>query len=272
MAGPPCTAASVVAALAELADPMVAAGAARFSKGGPGDYAEGDVFIGVRVPASRRLVKRFTALPLPEVALLLASPVHEHRFAALLILVDRFDRAGTPRGSDDDARAVIADFYLDALRSGRVNNWDLVDVSAPTLLGGYLVDRPRDVLFELVASDQLWQRRAAMVATLGLILRGDASTTLQLAALLLHDGEPLMHKAVGWMLREAGKRVDPALLLAFLDEHAGRMPRTALSYATEHLDPGLRAHYRAVPRTPVRVPPHPAARRTTATAAVVHEP
>ncbi|WP_206751278.1 DNA alkylation repair protein [Cryobacterium sp. HLT2-28] len=241
-------AASVVAALAELADPARAEGASRYFQGGPGQYGEGDVFLGVSVPATRQVVKRFTGLPLAEIDLLLASPVHEHRLAALLILVARFERAGTTRHRDDDARAAIAGFYLDAVRRGRVNNWDLVDSSAPAVLGGYLFDRPRGVLFELAGNELLWQRRTAMIATLGFIARGDASTTLELSALLLDDTESLIHKAVGWMLREVGKRVDRALLLAFLDENAGRMPRTALSYATEHLDAGLRAHYRALPR------------------------
>ena len=132
------------------------------------------------------------------------------------------------------------------MRRGRVNNWDIVDSSAPGILGGWLFDRPRDVLFELAASPVLWERRVAMIATQGFINRGDASTALELAAVLRDDPEDLMQKAVGWMLRELGKRVDRALLIAFLDEHASRMPRTELSYATEHLDPELRAHYRAL--------------------------
>ena len=125
-----------------------------------------------------------------------------------------------------------------------MNNWDLVDASAGIILGGWLFDRPRDVLFELAASPALWERRVAIIATQGFINRGDASTTLELAPLLLGDSEDLMHKAVGWMLREVGKRVDRELLTDFLDEYAGRMPRTALSYATEHLTPEQRAHYR----------------------------
>ena len=191
------------------------------------------------------MAKQFAGLPLPEAEELLASPVHEHRLAALLILVGQFQKAGRARTRDDDARARLAAFYLAAVRRGRVNNWDLVDASAPTLLGEYLVDRPRDVLFELAGSAILWQRRVAMLATYAFILRGDATTTLELAERLLGDKESLIHKAVGWMLREVGKRVDRDVLLGFLDAHAARMPRTALSYATEHLDPELRAHYRA---------------------------
>lgn len=253
----PATAAQARAALAELADPELAVGVARFFQTGPGQYGEGDVFIGLKVPVIRTVVKRFAALGLPEVTGLLDSEVHEHRLAGLLILVTQFERASKPATRDDDARARLAGFYLEAVRRGRVNNWDLVDASAPTLVGEFLVDRPREVMFELAGSEVLWQRRVAMVGSYGLILHGDASTTLELAALLLDDREPLMHKAVGWMLREVGKRVDRALLLAFLDEHAGRMPRTALSYATEHLDPGVRAAYRAqtIAATPKRGTP-----------------
>lgn len=242
------TAEDVRSALAAVADPARARGAARFFKTGPGQYGEGDLFIGVTVPATRAVVRRFVDLPIREVAVLLDSDVHEYRLAGLLIMVAQFDRASASGSRDGATRTRLAGFYLDAVRRGRVNNWDLVDASAPTLLGRYLVDRPRDVLVELAASATLWERRVAIIATYGLILHGDASTTLELASGLLDDPEDLMHKAVGWMLREVGKRVDPALLIRFLDENAGRMPRTALSYATEHLDPEVRAQYRLVPR------------------------
>jgi 3-methyladenine DNA glycosylase AlkD len=238
------TAGDVRAALAAVADPERAIGAARFFKNGPGQYGEGDVFIGVTVPATRAVVKRFAGLPLREIDVLLGSEVHEHRLAGLLILVAQCERVSAARALDHAERARLAGFYLDAVRRGRVNNWDLVDTSAPILLGRYLVDQPRDVLFELACSDVLWERRVAIIATYGLILAGDPSTTLELAARLLDDREDLMHKAVGWMLREVGKRVDRTLLIRFLDENAGRMPRTALSYATEHLAPEVRAHYR----------------------------
>lgn len=238
------TAAEVQAALAAVSSPENAAVAAGYFKSGPGQYGEGDVFIGVRVPVLRTVVKRFATLPPAEVELLLDSDVHEHRLAGLLIMVKQYERASGTRNRDDAERTRLSERYLDAVRRGRVNNWDLVDSSAPILLGDYVFDRPRDVLFDLAASDILWRRRVAMLATYGLILRGDASTTLELAARLRDDREDLMHKAVGWMLREVGKRVDRQLLLQFLDEHAQRMPRTALSYATEHLDPESRAHYR----------------------------
>jgi 3-methyladenine DNA glycosylase AlkD len=242
------TAAEVRAALEAVADPKRAAGAARYFQTGPGQYAEGDQFLGVTVPETRAVVKRFPALPVGEIDLLLTDPVHEHRLAGLLILVAQFARASAPRTRNEPERRALAEFYLAQVRAGRVNNWDLVDTSAPGILGEYLFDRPRGLLYELAASDILWQRRVAVIATQAFISRGDASTTLDLAARLLDDPEPLMHKAVGWMLREVGARVDRALLIRFLDEHAGRMPRTMLSYATEHLAPDLRTHYRALPR------------------------
>lgn len=240
------TAAEVMQALAECASEEDAALLQRFFKTGSGQYGEGDVFIGVRVPATRAVMKRFRGLPLEELGLLLRSDVHEHRLAALIGLNDAFARASSPRNRDEEERERIARFYLQAVRAGRVNNWDLVDASAEYVLGDYLIDRPRHLLLELAARPELWQRRVAVLATFAFIKRGDAATTLELAARLLGDREDLMHKAVGWMLREVGKRVDRALLIAFLDEHASRMPRTMLAYATEHLDPAQRAAYRAV--------------------------
>ncbi|MBX0299164.1 DNA alkylation repair protein [Cryobacterium sp. 1639] len=242
------TAAEVRAALAAVADPERAAGAARYFQTGVGQYGEGDLFIGVTVPEARAVVKRFSSLPANETELLLADPVHEHRLTGLLILVAQFALASAARTRDDQERRALAEFYLEQVRAGRVNNWDLVDLSAPGLLGEYLFDRPRGLLYELAASGILWQRRVAVIATHTFIRHGDASTTLDLAERLLGDPEPLLHKAVGWMLREVGARVDRAVLVEFLDQHAGRMPRTMLSYATEHLSPELRAHYRAVPR------------------------
>jgi 3-methyladenine DNA glycosylase AlkD len=239
------TAAQVMDALADVADPDDAVFLQRFFKTGPGQYGEGDVFIGVRVPATRVVAKRFADLPLSEIDVLLDSAVHEHRLAGLVILNRHFELASRAAARDEEERARLADFYLAAVRRGRVNNWDLVDGSAEFVLGEYLVDRPRDLLFELAASGVLWERRVAVLSTFAFIKRGDASTTLALAERLLDDREDLMQKAVGWMLREIGKRVERAVLLGFLDEHAPAMPRTMLSYATEHLTPDERAAYRA---------------------------
>lgn len=234
----------VIAALTEVADADDARHLRRFFKTGPGEYGEGDEFVGVRVPAIRTVAKRFPSLPLDDVDTLLDSPVHEHRLAGLLILVDRFARASRARGRDDDARERIAERYLAAVLRGRVNNWDLVDLSALHILGGWLYDRPRDPVFVLGADEDLWRRRVALLTTFGFVRRGDASTTLELTARVLGDRRDLTQKATGWMLREVGKRVDRGLLLTFLDRHAAEMGATALSYATEHLDADTRAHYR----------------------------
>ncbi|WP_228805871.1 DNA alkylation repair protein [Nocardia cyriacigeorgica] len=233
-------------AIAEHADPADAVHLQRFFKTGPGEYGEGDVFIGVRVPATRTVAKRFAALALTEIDELLDSPVHEERLAGLIILNTRFERASKPRTFDEAARAEMVRFYLDAVRRGRVNNWDLVDVSAERIVGPWLLDKPRELLFELADSDSLWERRVALLSTFAFIKAGDASTTFALSERLLTDRHDLIQKALGWMLREVGKRVDRQLLIDFLDRHAAEMGRTALSYATEHLDPESRARYRAM--------------------------
>jgi 3-methyladenine DNA glycosylase AlkD len=156
--------------------------------------------------------------------------------AAVLLLVAAY------RGDPAD----VVDRYLAAVRRGRVNNWDLVDASSEFIVGPWLLDRDRSPLFELAASDSLWERRVAVLATFEFLKHADASTTLELAEKLLGDREDLMHKAVGWMLRETGKRVSRETLLGFLDAHAAAMPRTMLAYATEHLTPDERARYRAM--------------------------
>lgn len=239
----------VMRALAERADAEDATHLQRFFKTGPGEYGEGDVFLGVRVPATRQVAKAFADLPLPEIDALLGSEVHEHRLVALLILGNRFERASAVRARDDAERERIADFCLAAVRRGRVNNWDLVDTSAERILGGWLFDRSRELVFELGADEDLWRRRVALLTTFGFIRRGDASTTLELAPRVVGDRRDLTQKALGWMLREVGKRVDRALLTGFLDEYAATMGATALSYATEHLDADARARYRRLRRS-----------------------
>lgn len=236
-------AADVAAALGEVASPTDAAQLQGYFKTGPGEYGEGDVFIGVRVPATRKVAKRFRDLDLDAIDVLLDSEIHEHRTCALLILGEQFER-----GIGD--RAEIVERYLAALRRGRVNNWDLVDSSAGYILGSWLVGpetgADRSLLFELAASDSLWERRVAMIATSAFIWAGDPSATIELAERLLPDRADLIQKAVGWMLREAGKRVGRDVLTGFLDQHAASMGRTALSYATEHLTPAERTRYRAM--------------------------
>jgi 3-methyladenine DNA glycosylase AlkD len=240
------TAEAVQAALAEQANPKSIPTLQRFFKSGKGEYGEGDILIGVRVPANRIVAKRFSALPLTEVDRLLNSPIHEHRQAAIFILVYRFLAASRPSTRDDKLRGELSAFYVHALKRGRVNNWDLVDSSAEHLLGAYLEDQPRQLLFDLASSSQLWDRRAAVIATFAFIKKKDGSTTFELAKKLLNDPEPLMHKAVGWMLRETGKRINQKVLTSFLDQHAAQMPRTMLSYALEHLSVKQRTHYRSL--------------------------
>ncbi len=234
------TAAAVRRALRLQATPARAVASQRFFRAGPGEYGEGDVFIGVTVPAQRTVARAFRTLPLAEALDLLGSEVHEERLTALLILVDGFRRG------DDRARAAIARAYLASTRF--VNNWDLVDTSAPQILGAWLLDRDRKVLRRLARSRSLWERRIAMIATQAFIAKGEHEDALELAAMLLGDEHDLMHKAVGWMLREVGGRIDPGLLRAFLREHAPDMPRTALRYAIEHFDATERARWLAVKR------------------------
>lgn len=256
-AAPRPTAADVRAALAEVADPARAVASARFFKTGPGQYGEGDRFIGATVPATRAVAKRFATLPLDGIDALLLDREHEHRLCALLLLVARFDRASARRTRDDAERARLARCYLDAVRAGHVDNWDLVDTTADRILGEFLRDPGATdaatraglepaLLDELAASPRLWERRVAIMSTFAFLKHGDAAPTLRLAERLLDDPHDLIHKATGWMLRESGRRVDRHTLTGFLDRHAPRMPRTMLSYATEHLEPAERARYRAM--------------------------
>ena len=217
--------------LNELASPEVAASSAHFFKTGPGQYGEGDTFIGVRVPALRKLARECRALPLTEIEVLLRSPVHEERLLALLVLVLGVGKC------DDDHRKVVYDFYLG--NTQHVNNWDLVDTSAPAIVGGYLRDKPRQPLVRLAKSASLWERRIAVVATQHFIRLDEFDDTLAISRLLLSDKEDLIHKATSWMLREVGDR-DEVALEAFLDEHGSVMPRTMLRYAIEKFSPERR--------------------------------
>lgn len=231
-------AAGVRAALRALADPEQAAIRQRFFKTGPGEYGEGDVFIGLRVPDQRRVARSSRDLPLDDCVELLGSEVHEDRFTALAILRLRFERG------DGAERERIADLYLGHL--SEVDNWDLVDASAPYLLA----DRARSdpaLLDSLTRSERLWDRRVAILATFALIRDGEFDRTLELSEKLLGDEHDLMHKAVGWMLREVGNR-SPGRLREFLAQNAGRMPRTALRYAIERLDPDERERWMSRPR------------------------
>lgn len=211
-------------ALRQAARPEDAVVLQRFFKTGPGQYGEGDVFLGVRVPASRRLAREADDLSEQDVVSLLRSQFHEERLLALLMLVRRFER-----GSVEQQRRIF-ELYLAETRW--INNWDLVDLSAPNIVGAWLLDRPRGLLRKLVKSASLWERRIAILATFTFIRAGSYDDTLVLCRMLLKDPHDLMHKACGWMLREVGKR-DRATLDAFLEQHADVMPRTQLRYAIE---------------------------------------
>ncbi|WP_424807945.1 DNA alkylation repair protein [Rhodococcus sp. 27YEA15] len=236
--------------LTALADAADALHLQRYFKTGPGEYGEGDVFIGVRVPKIRAVIKQHPDLALDEIRVLLESEVHEHRAAGLLVLVAQFDGVSRARCFDQGRRQEIADFYHRCVTDGRVNNWDLVDCSAGRIPGGWYFDRERTPVFDLCDSGDLWCRRVALPTTYGFIIRGDASTTLELAASVLDDRRDLTQKATGWMLREVGRRVDRGLLTGFLTSNAARMGRTALSYACEHLTPEERARFRAAGSVP----------------------
>ena len=237
------TAAQVAEQLEAAASPAYAYNSQRFFKTGPGQYGEGDVFVGVRVPDTRKVVIANRDLPLHEISKLAHSKIHEHRLAAVLILVDQFKRAKT-----DAAREQIFNFYMQLVRAGRVNNWDLVDTSTPQIVGGWLLTRAAaetQLLFELVASDNLWLRRVGIMGSAAFINAGRAQPTLQLCELVLQDKHDLIHKASGWMLREVGKRVSVDELRGFLKTHVKQMPRTMLRYSIEHLSPEERKRWLA---------------------------
>ncbi|HSX05935.1 MAG TPA: DNA alkylation repair protein [Candidatus Saccharimonadales bacterium] len=210
----------------------------RVFKAGPGEYAEYDKFLGVTVPKTRLVSKLFRDLPLRDLEQLMTSEWHDERLCALFILVLQYPRASAAQ------QKAIYDFYI--THTAHINNWDLVDASAEYIVGPYLENRPEKmlVLQKLAASTNLWERRIAMLATFDYIrTKHRADEALVIAERLLHDQHDLIQKAVGWMLREIGKRVDRKLLLQFLDKHAATMPRTTLRYAIEHFSPQQRTYY-----------------------------
>lgn len=227
-------AADVENVLGQYASDTDAANLAWFFKTGPGEYGEGDQFIGVKVPIIRKIAKDYKTLPLGEVKKLIESPIHEYRATGLIILTLQY-----PKVVEKQA---IFDVYIEELKKGYINNWDLVDVTCRAIVGEHLREN-REMLYTLAKSDNLWERRTAIISTFAYIAKGDPSTSLDLAELLIYDSHDLMHKAVGWTLREVGKRCDRKLLTDFLDKYAATMPRTALRYAIEHLPEPVRQHY-----------------------------
>ncbi|MDD2337276.1 MAG: DNA alkylation repair protein [Geobacteraceae bacterium] len=227
-------ASNICSRLQALGDPEKACVLQRFFKTGKGEYGEGDLFVGLRVPEIRKLANQYMALSLPETIQLLQSPIHEARFLALLLLISAYQQG------DAVLQEHIYGLYLQNTHC--INSWDLVDVSAEHIVGAHLRYRNRSPLHKLAVSSLLWERRIAIIATFHYIKSGEFDETLFLAELLLRDQDDLIHKAVGWMLREVGKR-DRFAEMAFLKTHYKVMPRTMLRYAIEKFEEGLRQQF-----------------------------
>ena len=208
----------------------------RYFKTGAGEYGEGDEFIGVRMGQVFTLAKEFIEMPPGEIEKLLESPIHEARAGALSIM----DKQARSKKTPEIRRKELFDLYIK--RHDRINNWDLVDLGALYMIGSYLFDKPRDILYKLARSKNIWERRTAIVGTAYFIRKGDVTDTFKIAEMLVNDKEDLVHKATGWMLRFAGEK-DRQKLLGFLDRHAATMPRTLLRYSIERLDKKQRDHY-----------------------------
>ena len=222
--------------LSQLSNPEKAKKLSRFFKTGKGQYGEGDIFLGIPVPEQRKVAKRYIDLPLNDLQELLRSKIHEHRLTALLILVSKYGKADNS-GKDENFR-----FYLKNIEN--INNWDLVDLSAPKIVGDYLVNKDTSILLKLAKSNNLWERRIAILSTFQFIRNNDFEDALSISELLLHDEHDLIHKAVGWMLREIGKR-DQEIEELFLSKYCIQMPRTMLRYAIEKFDENKRKFYLA---------------------------
>lgn len=229
----------------ELYSPSRAEHSKYFFKTGPGQYGEGDIFWGLTVPEMRNLAKEYQDLNLEKITVLLSDKIHELRLIGLTILVEKYQKS---KGDTD--RKIIYDYYLD--HRSAANNWDLVDLSVYKIMGDYLVRHPeeRSVLYRFIASDNMWERRMAMVTTMAFIRKGENEDVLRLAESLLVEKEDLMHKAAGWMLRELGKR-NEAILCDFLDRHSTKMPRTMLRYAIERFPEDKRLKYLQMKRSKI---------------------
>jgi 3-methyladenine DNA glycosylase AlkD len=218
----------------ELGSPKVSKTMQWFFKTGKGDYGEGDIFAGLKVPTQRKLAREFKDLILTDLKVILNSPVHEERLIALFILVERYGKG------NDEEKAEIFSFYMKN-RKG-INNWDLVDLSAPKIVGKHLLNKDKSLLYKFASSKNLWERRIAVLSTYEFIRNDDFETTLKVAEILLEDKHDLIHKAVGWMLREIGKR-DLQTEEKFLMKHYKKMPRTMLRYAIEKFPESKRKKY-----------------------------
>ena len=231
---PRISAQEVVFELKAAGTPERAKAAVWYFKTGKGEYGEGDQFVGVTVPEQRKIAKKFKLLPLGEVEKLLQNPIHECRLTALFILVGQYQK-----GEEETKKAVV-DCFLKNM--DRVNNWDLVDSSAPYILGDWLLTRSTSPLFQFVKSKNVWHRRIAVLTTFGFIKNNEFSDALKIAEILVSDSHDLIQKAVGWMLREIGNR-NPKIEMKFLYKYAANMPRTMLRYAIEKMPTSLRQTY-----------------------------
>ena len=218
----------------KLANKKIAEHSQRFFKTGKGQYGEGDIFLGIRAPVLRKIAKKFRRISLAEVSKLLESKFHEERLLSILMLVNLF------KSGDEDDQELIYELYLDKTKF--INNWDIVDISAGNIVGAFLFEKDKAPLYRLVFSENLWERRIAIVATFYFIRNDEFDDTLKIAEILFTDKEDLIHKAVGWMLREVGKRVIE-IEEEFLEEHYLKMPRTMLRYAIERFPETRRKMY-----------------------------
>lgn len=206
----------------------------RFFKTGKGEYGEGDIFLGIIVPNIRKVAKRYSSLELKDVKDLLYSKIHEERLCALFILVEKFSNA------NEQEKKAIFDFYIKNAK--QINNWDLVDLSAPKISGSYLLNKPKNILYKLAKSKNLWEKRISILSTLTFIKSGDYDDTFKIAEILMSDKHDLIHKAVGWMLREVGKK-SMNDEIRFLNKYYKKIPRTMLRYAIEKFPEEKRQYY-----------------------------
>ena len=229
----------VVRELKKVSSPQKAQILQKFFKTGLGEYGEGDIFLGVTVPQQREIVKKYWEIDLKNVEKLLQTKIHEYRLTALLILVKKFEQA--LKEKDSKKQKQILELYLKNIKY--INNWDLVDLTAPNIVGNYLLDKDRSVLYRLVVSPNLWARRISILATYAFIKKGEYKDTLKIAEILLKDQEDLIQKAVGWMLREVGKRISQDIEESFLKKYYQIIPRTMLRYAIERFEEVKRKKY-----------------------------
>lgn len=206
----------------------------KFFKTKKGEYGEGDIFLGIKVPVQRKIAKKYFNLKLDDLQKLLNSKIHEERFTALIILNAQYKK------SDSENKKIIFDFYIRNAKN--INNWDLVDVSSPNIVGDFLLDKEKEILYNLAKSENLWEKRIAIVSTFAFIRKNNFEDTLFISEILLRDSHDLIHKAVGWMLREVGKK-DENILRNFLKQNYEKLPRTTLRYAIEKFDEAERKNW-----------------------------